>query len=108
MPAHGQSCTVQLGVPVGAAAEAKDLASAVWAHAAPAFGGQTSVREALERLRADPMRTRDIGFALRLADEVAPSPAAAHTAPLVLRNLVAELAGLTTVEEHKQLAASWQ
>ncbi|KAB0531274.1 hypothetical protein F7R02_19475 [Xanthomonas cissicola] len=67
MPAHGQSCTVQLGVPVGAAA-----------------GGE---REALGSLRSDPMRTRDTGFALRLADEVAPSSAAAHTALLALRNL---------------------
>lgn len=108
MPAHSKSCTVQPGAPAGAAAEANDLAEAAWAGAATALGGHASVRETLERLRADPIRARDIGFALRLADEVAPSPAAAHTALLVLRNLVAELAGLTTVEEQKRLTAAWQ
>ncbi|MDH0740967.1 MULTISPECIES: hypothetical protein [Lysobacteraceae] len=93
MPATSKSCTVQPGTQAGPAT---------------ALGREATVVEALERLRADPIRARDIGFALRLADEVAPSPAAAHTALLVLRNLVAELAGLTTVEEQKLLTAAWQ
>ncbi|MBV6782526.1 hypothetical protein KWH04_18130 [Xanthomonas campestris pv. trichodesmae] len=70
--------------------------------------GPEYVAAELMRLRADPVRCRNIGFALRLADEVSPSPAAAHTALLVLRDLVLELAGQRTVEQQQRHISTWR
>ncbi|MDQ1090697.1 hypothetical protein QE400_000110 [Xanthomonas sacchari] len=63
---------------------------------------------ALVRLRADPVRARNIAFALGIADEVSPSPAAAHTALLVLRELLLELAGHSSVEQQQRYVADWR
>lgn len=113
MSAAQASCTVQLtdradGGGDGAISfDAVGCAAPAPAPAEP-VAGPAYVAAELMRLRADPVRCRNIGFALRLADEVSPSPAAAHTALLVLRDLVLELAGQRTVEQQQRHISTWR
>lgn len=108
MSAAQSSCTMQLCDRVSGGATPLDASGCVAPAAPEPVAGPDYVAAELMRLRADPVRCRNIGFALRLADEVSPSPAAAHTALLVLRDLVLELAGQRTVEQQQRHISTWR
>lgn len=55
----------------------------------------TPVCQTLTAMLTNPARQRDLAFALHQADEIAPSPATAHTALLVLRAALADVAGVS-------------
>lgn len=108
MSAAQISCTMQLCDRVSDGTPPFDASGRVAPAPPEPLAGPDYVAAELMRLRADPMRCRNIGFALRLADEVSPSPAAAHTALLVLRDLVLELAGQRTVEQQQRHISTWR
>ncbi|WP_144422767.1 hypothetical protein [Xanthomonas arboricola] len=51
--------------------------------------------QVLSQALANPVRLRDMVFALRLADELTPCPAQAHTALLILRQFIAQSADVS-------------
>lgn len=57
--------------------------------------GTQSTSPQTRMFRSDPAKVRNLAFALNLAEEVAPAPAPAHTALLILRDRLAAFVGVS-------------